>query len=169
VPGIVDHNWAGNFKGADVRSQLRDPDNLDFRPKADSELVDAGVPVEGRPVPYRGKAPDIGPYEYADENYWIPGFQDNVASQPVPPSGSVTVKRNADLMWLGAYRSEYFDVYFGDKADELEKMASQANNILDPGALEPGKTYYWRVDSRTPDGMAKGTVWTFKVTQEQSS
>jgi hypothetical protein len=167
VPGIVDHNWAGNFKGADVRSQLRDPDNLDFRPKAGSELVDAGIPVEGRPVPYLGKAPDIGPYEFGDENYWIPGFQDKVASQPVPPNGSSTVKQDADLMWLGAYRSDNFDVYFGTQPDSLEKMASQANNIFDPGVLKPAKTYYWRIDSKTPGELSKGPVWSFTVAQEK--
>jgi hypothetical protein len=167
VPGIVDHNWAGNFKGADIRSQLRDPDNLDFRPRADSELIDAGIPVEGRPVAFLGKAPDIGPYEYGDENYWIPGFQDTVASQPVPPSGSSTVKADADLMWLGAYRSDRFDVYFGAGPDQLSRVSTQSNNIFDPGALEPGKTYYWRIDSRTPHGLAEGPVWSFTVGREE--
>jgi len=167
VPGIVDHNWAGNFKDADVRSQLRDPDNLDFRPKAGSELIDAGIPVEGRPVPYLGDAPDIGPYEYGDKNYWIPGFQGKLATQPVPPDGTTTAKPDADLMWLGAYRSDHSDVYFGPDADKLEKVASQSNNIFDPGTLEAGKTYYWRVDSRTPRGLAKGKTWAFTVEGEK--
>jgi hypothetical protein len=163
VPGIVDHNWAGNFEGGDVRSQLRDPDNLDFRPRADSKLVDGGAVVDGRPVAYLGEAPDIGPYEHGDENYWIPGFQDRVASQPVPPDGSVTVKRDADLMWLGAYRSSRHHVYLGASADTLLRQTVQANNIFDPGVLKPGQTYYWRIDSQTPEGMVTGRVWRFKV------
>lgn len=167
VPGIVDHNWAGNFKGADIRSQLRDPDNLDFRPRPGSELIDAGAPVEGRSVAFIGKAPDIGPYEYGDENYWIPGFQDVVASQPVPPVGSETVKKDADLMWLGAYRSDQFYVYFGINPDELVLKSTQQNNIYDPGELEPGAVYYWRVDSRTPTGLSAGAVWQFKVGKKQ--
>jgi hypothetical protein len=163
VPGIVDHNWAGDVEGADVRSQLRDPDNLDFRPRAGSDLVDAGMPVEGRPVAYLGEAPDIGPYEYGDENYWIPGYQGAVASVPVPPLGAKTVQADADLMWLGAYQSDRFDVYFGTSPDALELKSTQSNNIFDPGELEPGMTYFWRVDSRTPGGMARGDVWQFTV------
>jgi hypothetical protein len=166
VPGIVDHNWAGNFEGADVRSQLRDPDNLDFRPMKGSDLVDAGIPVEGRPVAFLGEAPDIGPYEHGDENYWIPGFQGTTASVPVPPHGSETVKADADLMWLGAYRSDRFDVYLGTGPESLELKSTQSNNIFDPGQLEPGKTYHWRVDSRTPEGMAEGNVWQFTVRPE---
>ncbi len=165
VPGIVDHNWAGNFEHADVRTQLRDPDNLDFRPKAGSELIDAGIPVEGKPIPYLGKAPDIGPYEYGDKNYWIPGFQDVRASQPVPPDSSETVKEDADLMWLGAYQSDRYHVYFGENPDRLEQRSKQANNIFSPGGLEPGKKYYWRVDSNTPDGVSVGKTWSFKVAQ----
>ncbi len=27
----------------------------------------------------------------------------------------------------------------------------------------PGKAYYWRVDTVTPRGVVKGTVWSFAV------
>jgi len=85
VPGVVDHNWAGIYKGADVRSQLRDPDNMDFRPREKSALVDAGAPVEGKEIKYSGSGPDIGPYEFGDDHYWIPGYRGPKARTPVPP------------------------------------------------------------------------------------
>jgi len=163
VPGVVDHNWAGNFKGKDVRSQLRDPDNLDFRPKESSELIDAGKIVDGKRILFLGEAPDIGPYEYGDKNYWIPGFQDKKATVPVPPNTTVSAKSDADLMWLGAYKSDAFKVYFGESPDKLELMSEQTNNIYEPGKLVPGATYYWRVDCNTPEGISKGEVWKFKV------
>ena len=58
----------------DVSAWLRDPANLDFRPRADSPLVDAGYllkpgEVDWKQTPYVGadsyvgKAPDIGAYE----------------------------------------------------------------------------------------------------------
>lgn len=171
VPGIVDHNWSGNFKNADIKSQLRDPDNLDFRPKKDSELVDGGASINGKEIPYLGKAPDIGAYEYGDENYWIPGFQDKIASTPVPPRESKTVKTDADLMWLKAYKANSSDIYFGGDFDTVKNASKnsskfkgrQKNNIYSPGKLNAGKTYFWRIDEVTRDGIQKGNVWSFTV------
>ena len=53
--------------------QLRDPQNLDFRPKADSSLVDAGIAMPGITDHFEGKAPDIGAYEHGGIN-WKPGY-----------------------------------------------------------------------------------------------
>ncbi len=161
VPGIVDHNWAGNFKGADMKDQLRDPDNLDFRPKKDSELVDAGALIEGKNIPFLGSAPDIGAYEYGDTNYWIPGFQDTKASVAIPKNKTITAKTDADLMWLPAYKATSNHVYFGtDKAkivvatqNSSEYKGEQKNNIYTPGILKSGQPYYWRIDS-----VVNGTV-----------
>lgn len=171
VPGIIDHNWSGNFKNADIKSQLRDPDNLDFRPKKDSELVDGGASINGKEIPYLGKAPDIGAYEYGDENYWIPGFQDKIASTPVPPTESKTVKTDADLMWLKAYKANSSDIYFGGDFDTVKNASKnspkfkgrQKNNIYSPGKLNAGKTYFWRIDEVTRNGIQKGNVWSFTV------
>ena len=44
----------------------------DFRPKADSPLVDAGRTIEGITGQFKGKAPDVGAYEYGGEK-WVPG------------------------------------------------------------------------------------------------
>ena len=73
LPGTADHNM--REKGASWK-YLRDPANYDFRPRADSPLVDAGALVseDGLPSPvtkfpgqhYVGAAPDIGAYECHD-------------------------------------------------------------------------------------------------------
>ena len=185
VPGIVDHNWDGVTLSLDVRSQLRDVDNLDFRPKADSMLVDAGARIKGKTNYYLGKAPDIGPYEFGALDYWIPGFQAQQASKPVPPISSIKVKLDADLMWLNAYKSTKHQVYFGEdkKAVELANTQSsqyQGNfkhNIFTPKKLAPGKSYYWRVDAllerkvegkvegKVQNKIVKGEVWSFTVEQ----
>ena len=169
VPGIVDHNWAGNFEGKDVRTQLRDPDNLDFRPKADSQLVDAGAPVKVYEGSYKGKALDIGPYEYGDDNYWIPGRKMERASVSIPPDGTKTAKPDADLMWLGAYKADSHNVYFGTNIKVLESTGkssaeykgNQKNNIFKPGKLSGNKDYYWRIDSVVDGKVIKGDVWSF--------
>lgn len=71
IPGDVTNNYEGTDFG------LEDWRNLDFRPKADSPLVDAGRVVEGITAPYQGKAPDIGAYERGGEN-WKPGHRNGV-------------------------------------------------------------------------------------------
>jgi hypothetical protein len=59
-----------NYIGA--TPMLVDPSKLDFRPHEGSPLVDAGRTIEGITDGYKGKAPDIGAYEYGGEN-WKPG------------------------------------------------------------------------------------------------
>jgi hypothetical protein len=171
VPGIVDHNWDGAALNSDVRSQLRDPDNLDFRPKANSDLIDAGVAIKNKTSYFIGKAPDIGAYEFGASDYWIPGFQAEKTSQPVPPLAAIKVKQDADLMWLNAYQASKHFVYFGD-IEKSVLLAAQSSsqyqgefkhNIFTPKLLIPGKTYYWRVDAFRAGQLIKGDVWTFTV------
>lgn len=177
VPGIVDHNWDGVTLGKDIRSQLRDPDNLDFRPKANSDLVDAGVVIKNKTLHYEGKAPDIGPYEFGASNYWIPGFQDKKASKPVPPLAGVNVKLDADLMWLNAYKASAHDVYFGEDESSVNLAGKKSvqyqgefkHNIFTPKALKAGKQYYWRVDAIRQGVVIKGDVWQFTVEQATDS
>lgn len=51
---------------------LADPAKFDFRPKAGSPLIDAGRIIKGFTDGYKGKAPDIGAYEFTGEN-WTAG------------------------------------------------------------------------------------------------
>ena len=63
---------------SNVREQVEDADNMDFRPRKDSKYI----------------KDDVGPYRY-DPNgrfYWIPGRQLYKTSTPVPPDGSKSVK-----------------------------------------------------------------------------
>ncbi len=52
--------------------QLEDPKNRNFMPKNGSPCIDAGVEIKGITDGFKGKAPDIGAYEYGGK-YWIPG------------------------------------------------------------------------------------------------
>ena len=159
-----------------MREILRDPDNLDFRPRADAtEIIDAGVDIPsetlrcGVTIPdftsdlKVGQHPDIGAYEYGAKNYWIAGFQDVKATTPIPPNGTATAKSDADLMWLPARESDMFRIYFGKSPKKMKLIAEQDNNIVDPGPLDPTATYSWRVDCKTPKGWTKGDVWTFRA------
>jgi hypothetical protein len=164
---------------------LRDPQNLDFRPKKDSVLIDKGhlltkMDVQWKTVEFTGSRkivgsrPDIGPYEGGAVNYWIPGFKFAHASTPVPPDGSVTVKPDCDLMWLGGWKSNLHFLYVGfeeetvAKADEstaeFQGMFRGDRNIFDFYTdIEPGRTIYWRVDAERNGRITKGEVWQFTV------
>jgi hypothetical protein len=159
---------------------LRDPKNLDFRPRANSTIIDAGTILtntefsELNQSSYLGKAPDIGPYEFGDENYWIPGFQYPNASTPIPPDRATDVKLDADLMWLNGYESNIHAVYFGGdreavrNADPKSKLYfdKQDSNIFTPPELEPGETYFWRVDAYNAERIESGHVWQFTVSNQ---
>jgi len=174
IPGTADHNWVSNLTARDIRTQLRDPDNLDFRPRAGSDLVDGGALVDGYPSRHLGKAPDIGPYEYGDDDYWIPGRRRSGASRPVPPDGAADVKRDADLMWLGGYGARRHHIYVGSSEPAVQAATrksplyrkTQVNNLFTPGLLKSDTTYYWRVDAVEGTSVIRGPVWSFTTASE---
>ena len=166
IPGSFTDNVAG-----DVRKLLRDPDNLDLRPKQGSDLIAEGI------RPYGQESMEHGGY------YWIPGRQQLVATMPIPPDGTITAKCDADLMWLAGYGAESHDVYFGtDKKDVASANSTSHVNMKYFGQLKPpsnvvqvgvpkldaGTAYYWRVDARGPSGndIKVGPVWWFQCKED---
>ena len=168
VPGVVDHNWDGYDLGLDIRTQVRDPDNLDFRPLPGADIVDAGTNYPGVTDGYVGDAPDIGAYEYGDSTYWIAGHQAATASIPIPPVGTTDAKGSASLMWQPALGTLSNNVYLGTSSNAVangttlspEFKGNTENNIYNPLGLY-AQTYYWRIDSITPSGTVTGEVWSF--------
>lgn len=172
IPAKRDHNVTGE---GSVRRLLRDPDNFDFRPRADaSVLVDAGRVVRREELPGRhirlpeqafvGEAPDIGAYEFGALDYWIPGAAQWTASAPVPPDGSHTVKSNADLMWKPGREALSHTVYFGSDGEAMQATTGFTHNVFHPGPLMPGQSYTWRVDAVASNGTCHpGDPWSFTV------
>lgn len=165
LPGFVEANWDGTDEGADVKSLLRDVANFDFRPKAGSALVDAGVVVAGISAPYVGSAPDIGAYEYGDSFYWIPGYREHFASFPIPANGADSVYTGTGIIWKHAYKAVAHRLFFGTAPDSLAMIDTYTTgNVYEPGGLDPNITYYWRVDAVHADGeVVTGEVWSFNT------
>ena len=102
------------------------------------------------------------------------------ASRPFPQDGAVHVDMWVNLSWLSGDSAISHDVYFSDSLDDVNEGAAgafQGNQPIAsyiaglagfafPEGLEPGTTYYWRVDEvneADPDSPWKGPVWSFQV------
>ncbi|MEM1294775.1 MAG: hypothetical protein AAGH89_05375, partial [Verrucomicrobiota bacterium] len=173
-PGTASNNW----DASNVRHELIDPSNFDFRPKPDSPLIDVAMNIAGITDGYVGSAPDVGAYEYGDENYWIPGFQTAQASMAIPSDGTTNQAGDRDLIWLGGWEGTSYDVYFGTDSAAVASAAhgssefqgNQQNNIFKPLAVS-NSTCYWRIDTVTPEGTMKGGTWqlTYSALQDQDN
>jgi len=97
------------------------------------------------------------------------------ASSPTPAGGAVDVTQAPMLSWNAGEKAVQHQVYFGDDRDAVAVADTstvgiyQGQQTLDatsfnPGALEWGKTYYWRVDEvNNADAESPwiGSVWSF--------
>ncbi len=99
------------------------------------------------------------------------------ATNPVPETESDDIPRDVILGWEPGASAATHDVYLGTTFDDVNDASradpkgvllseSQTDAAIDPGRLEFGQTYYWRVDgvNSAPDfTVFKGDVWSFTV------
>ena len=100
------------------------------------------------------------------------------AIDPWPADGAKSVSAEMDLSWSVGIDAGSHDVYFGTDAATVVEGAGdtfkgrQPGTRFDPGPLQMGTTYYWRVDevsrpdpyhpaSTKPPEIWKGPVWSF--------
>ncbi|HPY51688.1 MAG TPA: hypothetical protein PLO68_17600, partial [Sedimentisphaerales bacterium] len=105
------------------------------------------------------------------------GGRASAARSPFPEDGAADVYREADLSWTPGGFAGAHDVYLGTVFDDVNDASrtdprgvlvsqGQDANTYEPGRLELGGTYYWRIDevNATPDATVfKGQVWSFSV------
>ncbi|CAL4079245.1 unnamed protein product, partial [Meganyctiphanes norvegica] len=156
---IAGETIENNYFNLDVKVNIEDADNWDFRP------VDGGVLTQGSEL--------IGPYEpgTASLTYWIPGQKLYKASTPIPPSGSFVSDSRNVVMFLGGYTADQHHFYFGsDEAlvkyasmddEEFRQSHSGDHNICLLPSLLSNTKYFWRVDVQWGGYVYKGDVWTF--------
>ena len=86
------------------------------------------------------------------------------AYDPTVSDGAKFVATDVVLGWTGGFGARLHHAYFGDDLDTVANAAGalpQTNTTFDPGTLEEGKTYYWRVDEFDAFATHKGDVWSF--------
>ena len=91
-------------------------------------------------------------------------FISKVAMQPVPAEGAIEVDAMT-LEWTPADVAVSNKVYLStdETIDESDLAGETAVALIAP-AIEPGTTYYWRVDAVDADGnVIEGSLWSFST------
>jgi len=102
------------------------------------------------------------------------------ARGPEPADGALHPNTWANISWSPGDMAVSHDVYLGDNFDDVDSGAestfigNQADTFIVvgfpgfayPDGLEPGRTYYWRIDEvneAEPNSPWKGPVWSFSI------
>lgn len=80
-------------------------------------------------------------------------------TNPYPTNAESLVLVDAQLDWAAVSTASSYDVYFGTST--LDYQGNQVGTTFDPGTLQRGLTYYWRVDAVNSGGTTTGEVWSF--------
>ena len=122
-------------------------------------------------APYTGSA--VHRQIWGMNGFELAMFDSPVAMAPRPTSGASDVPRDGTVLtWRPSQSAVSHDVYLGTSYDDIDDGTTASDayrgrqdaNSFDPGRLELGRTYYWRVDDVASDGtVGKGNVWSFTV------
>ena len=96
-------------------------------------------------------------------SFWVPP---RGAYDPDPADGTRILGTTANLSWTGGWTPIMHQVYFGTDPNQVASAedALQVVDIgYDTGELEPGTTYYWRVDEFYGTDTVKGAVVSFNT------
>jgi len=105
-------------------------------------------------------------------NWYLKNVADPaLAGKPVPETDTIDVSRDIDLSWKAGKFAVAHDVYIGTTWEDVNdattpNSAAQTGTSFNPGRLELGQSYFWRVDevNGAPDRTVfKGDIWTFEV------
>jgi hypothetical protein len=87
------------------------------------------------------------------------------AGSPSPADGAENVGVDVDLGWSAGSFAVSHDVYIGTDEIPWAFVGHVIGPSFDPGVLEYGTTYYWRVDEVEEDGTVRpGAIWSFTTT-----
>ena len=118
--------------------------------------------------PLNGKLDEVRIYNHAltrvDIQVLMNGQQRSSAYNPIPPDDAISVDTDITLNWTPGFNARLHTVYFGDNFDDVKNASGglqRSTLVFDPGPLEPGKTYYWRVDEFDGIQSHRGDIWSF--------
>ena len=100
---------------------------------------------------------------------WSFMIPSSTAYAPEPADGAELVESNVILSWQSGFDAKLHTVFFGENFAEVNNASEgrpQGDTTYNPGLLELGKTYYWRIDEFDGRETYKGDVWSFTVGKE---
>jgi len=80
-----------------------------------------------------------------------------------PADGAIDVSRDADLSWVEAAFATSRELWFGKEGAMQKVVPAPAGTTYDPGTLDYGQVYEWRVDEIGPGVTVTGHVWRFRT------
>ncbi|OHB76680.1 MAG: hypothetical protein A2Z25_13810 [Planctomycetes bacterium RBG_16_55_9] len=100
-------------------------------------------------------------------NIWSFSVPPRTAYDPIPADGAEVADPNAvTLSWTPGFGSKLHSVFFGDDFDVVNAAVGgppQGLTNYNPGPLELGKVYHWRIDEFDGAQTYKGNVWSFAM------
>ncbi|NQV34599.1 MAG: discoidin domain-containing protein [Phycisphaeraceae bacterium] len=101
----------------------------------------------------------------------VDGGDASKAQDLTPGNEDLDVSRDVDLTWVPGQFAATHNLYVGETFEEVDTATVPTASDLtiasfDPGRLNFGQTYFWRVDevNGTPDKTVhRGEVWSFEV------
>ncbi len=179
---IVEQTWVMLSWTAGITAASHDmyigtaPDALEFQLNQAETMLTVGLP--GLPVPdglvpgttysWRIDEVEADPNVVHEGVVWSFTVPPETAYNPNPPDGATGVATNVVLSWTAGLGAKLHSVYFGDDLDTVTNATGAAPlpvTTFNPGPLEEGKTYYWRVDEFNPPKTVKGNVWSFTTVE----
>jgi len=91
------------------------------------------------------------------------------AFDPIPADGAKFLEPDVKLSWAPGFDTKLHTVYLGDNFDDVDAGTGDTAKgpagtpSFNPGTLERGKTYYWRIDEFDGFETYKGDIWSFVV------
>ncbi|MFC1636971.1 fibronectin type III domain-containing protein, partial [Planctomycetota bacterium] len=95
---------------------------------------------------------------------WSFSIPPKTAYNPDPADGDGIAETTVNLSWTAGFGAKLHTIYIGDDFDTVANATvgiPAGTNSHNPGPLEAGKVYYWRVDEFDGLGTYKGDVWAF--------
>ena len=161
------HYVVGTWDGSNQRLYI-DGEEIAGQVQAGVLGNTSNVGVSSGDEPLNGKLDEIRIYNHAltraDIHVLMHGQERSSAYNPIPVDGAISVDTDITLSWTPGFNAQLHTVYFGDNFDDVKNAAGglpQSTPKFTPGPLEPGKTYYWRVDEFDGIQRHRGDIWSF--------
>jgi len=147
----------------------------------------AGLPFN---APFLGAVDDVRFYDEALDAGAIadlalvrfPDDPNKLAGEPYPNDGAVNTATTVTLSWTAGdsiqdvnghevyFGTHEYDIFIADKlSPEYQGAQDSDDTTFNPGTLQHGETYYWRIDEVNEPNTWVGYVWEFTVGQEIAS